>query len=93
VFFGDVDAIAQQREQALLDAYAAHPERFVAGPPVVKRPPEHVFICLSNRDGVPPTAAHVLTASDQELAAIWPLASSSSPVIHIPGAAPAVFAT
>ncbi|WP_437904705.1 IS3 family transposase [Sorangium sp. So ce327] len=44
VFYGRVDDIAAQRRVALDTAYAAHPERFPNGPPVVRRPPASVAI-------------------------------------------------
>ncbi len=44
VFHGPVELVAAQRQCALDAAYAAHPERFPNGPPVVRRPPESVSI-------------------------------------------------
>lgn len=44
VFFGRVEEIAARRQAALNAAYAAHPERFPNGPPVVRRPPASVAI-------------------------------------------------
>jgi transposase InsO family protein len=44
VFYGRVDNIAAKRQRALDTAYAAHPERFPNGPPVVRRPPNVVAI-------------------------------------------------
>ena len=44
VFYGRVEEIAMRRQAALDDAYAAHPERFPNGPPVVRRPPAAVHI-------------------------------------------------
>ena len=44
VFFGRVDELSAVRQQALDAAYAAHPERFTAGPPKVSLPPERVVI-------------------------------------------------
>jgi transposase InsO family protein len=44
VFFGRVDEVAARRQVALDAAYAAHPERFPNGAPVVRRPPESVAI-------------------------------------------------
>ena len=40
LFLGQVDEILKTRQGALDAAYAAHPERFVKGPPIAKRPPE-----------------------------------------------------
>lgn len=44
VFYGRVEVIAGRRQVALDTAYAAHPERFPNGPPVVRRPPTSVAI-------------------------------------------------
>jgi putative transposase len=44
VFHGRVDAIRAIRQSALDAAYAAHPERFPHGPPVVPLPPTEVHI-------------------------------------------------
>jgi putative transposase len=44
VFTGRYREVAETRQQALDNAYARHPERFVAGPPRVAMPPEKVVI-------------------------------------------------
>lgn len=44
VFEGTVELVAAQRQAALDQAYAAHPERFPNGPPFVRRPPNSVSI-------------------------------------------------
>lgn len=44
VFHGRVEQVAARRQAALDEAYAAHPERFPNGPPVVRRPPVAVHI-------------------------------------------------
>jgi putative transposase len=44
VHHGTAEAILVQRQSALLKAHAAHPERFVHGPPTVARPPSEVWI-------------------------------------------------
>jgi len=46
VHFRRIDQVATRRQQALDDAYAAHPERFVHGAPRVPRPPARVHINL-----------------------------------------------
>lgn len=84
VFFGNVDAIAAQREQALCAAYNAHPERFVAGPPSVKRPPARV--CINPADGEPPTMERVIGTDDDKLAQLWSAPPSAPLVINVPGA-------
>jgi putative transposase len=86
VFFGRVDAIAAQREAALLDAFKRHPERFVRGCPIVRRPPDRVL--LNPADGEqPPTADQLLTTPADELENLWPQPPTPDvPVINIPGA-------
>jgi len=44
VYYGRVEEVAARRQVALDGAYAAHPERFPNGPPVVQRPPVAVHI-------------------------------------------------
>ena len=44
VFHGRVEEVAATRQRTLDAAYAAHPERFPKGPPVVRRPPSEVHI-------------------------------------------------
>jgi putative transposase len=51
VYFGRVEQVAERRQRALDAAFAAHPERFVKGRPVVRRPPQEV--CINH---VPPPA-------------------------------------
>lgn len=86
VYFGRVEDICATRQAALLEAYAAHPERFVNGPPEAKRPPKRVLL---NPPEEPVTAARILAARAEELTALWPSAPlpSTTPVINLPGAA------
>jgi len=44
VYRGEVEAVAAERQKTLDAAYTAHPERFVKGPPKVRRPPAEVWI-------------------------------------------------
>jgi putative transposase len=60
VFYGRIDDIAARRQVALDTAYAAHPERFPNGPPVVRRPPASVAI-------------NPLSVDDDACAAVAPL--------------------
>jgi transposase InsO family protein len=55
VFYGRVDDIAARRQVALDAAYAAHPERFPNGPPIVRRPPTSVAINLPSDNYISPT--------------------------------------
>ena len=81
-----MEDICATRQAALLEAYAAHPERFVNGPPEAKRPPKRVLL---NPPEEPVTAARILAARAEELTALWPSAPlpSTTPVINLPGAA------
>ena len=85
VYFGRVERVAERRQKALDDAYRRHPERFVAGPPIVARPPQRVL--LNPLDAAPSTVATVLDTPDDQFANIWPSAAISSiPQINLPGA-------
>lgn len=64
---GQVNAVVAARQQVLLAAYEAHPERFVRGAPEAARPPAAVWIN-------PP--AHQLTSPPETL---FPLSERSSP--------------
>jgi putative transposase len=64
VFYGRVEALLVQRQAALDAAYAAHPERFVHGPPRAQRPPAVVAINPLDPEQELPTAATLLAASD-----------------------------
>jgi len=44
LFFGHFETLVLRRQATLNRAYAAHPERFVKGPPTVKRPPAQAII-------------------------------------------------
>ncbi len=44
VFHGRIEDLAGMRQAGLDAVYAAHPERFVRGPPKVARPPDVVAI-------------------------------------------------
>jgi putative transposase len=54
VHYGQAEAVRQARNQVLLSAYAAHPERFVKGPPIAPALPAEVWI---NQPQEVPTAA------------------------------------
>ena len=84
VFHGHVERVATRRQEALDAAYYRTPERFVNGPPAVARPPSRVL--LNPADAAPPTVENVLSATAQELDALWPAAVSGMPIINLPGA-------
>jgi len=44
VHFGEADVVQKQRQAVMLSAYAAYPERFVRGCPIVKGAPAAVYI-------------------------------------------------
>lgn len=88
VFFGRVEAVAAARERALREAHDEHPERFVNGPPTVRRPPNRVLI-NPPEPGIL-TAEDILQARDSEVESLWAPSQRTStvPVIHLPGANP-----
>jgi transposase InsO family protein len=80
VFFGRVEEVATRRQVALDAAYAAHPERFPNGAPVVHRPPASVAINplsvghLAPEDTAPPSPGTIGAAGTPE-----PARSSRAP--------------
>jgi putative transposase len=52
VHYGQAETILIQRQQVLQTAYAAHPERFVKGRPLVPAPPKEVWINKPNPDPI-----------------------------------------
>jgi len=53
VHYGQAEAICQQRQMVMNAAYAAHPERFSKGLPVVAAPPKEVWINPPPRPNLP----------------------------------------
>ena len=53
VHFGQAQAICQQRQAVMNAAYAAHPERFSKGLPLVAAPPNEVWINPPSRPDLP----------------------------------------
>lgn len=53
VHFGQADAICQQRQTVMNTAYAARPERFSQGRPIVASPPKEVWINPPSRPNLP----------------------------------------
>lgn len=87
VFRSEVAAVAAVRQRALDAAYAAHPERFVNGPPRVPLPPAQVLI--NPADAAPPSAVEVLAAIGDNLDDLWPAKDNERvPRINLPGATP-----
>ncbi len=85
VFRGEVAEVAAVRQQALDAAYAAHPERFVKGPPTVALPPAQVFI--NPADAAPPSAEDVLETPDDDFDKLWPSKDNERvPCVNLPGA-------
>jgi len=58
VLRGQTDAVWRTRQDTLDANYAAHPERYVNGPPQAAKPPSEV--CINPLDGIPETAADLL---------------------------------
>jgi len=71
VHFGRVPEVAATRQAALDEAYAAHPERFVHGPPRVPLPPARAHINLRRADEPEPASSsqHEILAADLRRAA------------------------
>jgi putative transposase len=86
VFFGRVDIVAARRQQALDAAFAKHPERFLRGAPVVRRPPSRVV--LNPIDPGDLVTAEQIMARDEVFASPWTRTPrpSTAPVVHVPGA-------
>jgi putative transposase len=89
VYFDRVETIARRREEALATAYAEHPERFVAGPPRVARPPARVLI---NPVEDQTTGEELLGTPNDALAALFVSAPAPNTVtfIHLPAATPSI---
>lgn len=80
VYFGRFEEVAAVRQQALDTAYAAHPERFVHGPPQVRRPPAAVHINPAVPTEAPDQGADPACPTPVEPgAAIQEVAAPSSP--------------
>lgn len=82
VFHGRVEDIAQRRQAAMDAAFAAHPQRFVNGPPRVPRPPARVLI--NPNDGDLTTVADVIAGKDLPVGRPQPAATTPT-VISTPG--------
>jgi putative transposase len=78
VFYGRVEEVAARRQVALDAAYAAHPERFPNGPPVVRRPPLSVAI---NPLSVDAAFEAMPTAASTAISPVPPAASATSTAI------------
>jgi putative transposase len=87
VFFGRVEELALIRQQALDEAYAAHPERFVRGRPTVKLPPARVYINPLDPDEPVRTGADVLASSASQLPLPSNESASSEAIVECQGAA------
>lgn len=85
VFRCEVVDVAAMRQRALDAAYAAHPERFVKGPPMVTLPPAQVLI--NPADAAPPSAEEVLETPDDDVDELWPVKDNERVTcITLPGA-------
>ena len=77
VYTGQVDAIWEIRRTAMERHHAAHPERYVNGPPVVPRPPQRV--CINPDDGQ--LAQDVLSDPDSFKTVTTPVGLALPPVV------------
>jgi putative transposase len=57
VFTGQVEEVAARRQTALHAAYTANPKRFINGSPMVKLPPQEVWINPAHPDDAADTIA------------------------------------
>ena len=90
VFYGRVEEVAARRQSALDTAYAAHPERFPNGPPVVQRPPGAVHINPLPIDATSEAAAaQAEEASAPRAAAKTPRHEARAPANELPNPTPA----
>ena len=62
-FTGEYQQLTRKRQATLDEAYQRHPKRFIQGPPVVKMPPEHVYInpVIEERKHVPESSVNFPT--------------------------------
>ncbi len=86
VHYGRVEEVLVERDRALAEAFAVHPERFVNGAPKAKRPPTEVYINPPRSDpagGENVECAHTL-AEDENSPLIAPLefAASTEERVH-----------
>lgn len=87
LFFGRLESAAAKRQTVLDAAYAAHPERFLRGRPVVKLPPRTVAINPVAPELEPVNAGQILAADDPYSLFPTPQAEAPSPtVVETPGA-------
>lgn len=80
VFFGRVDEVVAARQRTLDEAYERHPERFVRGRPLARRPPAIVAI-----NPVDPDDAHVSARSSDAMPSASSAATSTESAITLPG--------
>jgi putative transposase len=66
VHHGAVAAVLEHRQQALDAAYAAHPERFVDGPPIHPAPPAEVWINQPGQPSTSPTLSSGAVTTDSK---------------------------
>ncbi len=89
VYFDRVDALAERRQAALSQAYEEHPERFVAGPPQVQRPPRRVLINPFDEQPLV-TATQLIASTEEDLASLCTpkRRAESMPIMDLPGTRP-----
>ena len=78
VFYGRVEEVAARREAALDAAYAAHPQRFPNGRPIVHRPPATVSINPIPADADDP-ASYLQDAASDATPTFQPRRAEASP--------------
>lgn len=88
LYLGRLEDALAQRQRVLDAAYARHPERFIHGRPIAKRPPQCVSINPVSPETPSISAAQVLEAEDP-FALVPAVRAPDLPVIHVPSGAPA----
>jgi putative transposase len=86
LYFGDLEAAVTQRQRVLDVAYARHPERFIRGRPIARRPPHSVSINPVSPDASSLTAADLLDVADLHSLTPSRFIAPDPLRIHVPGA-------
>jgi putative transposase len=85
LFFGRVEVVAAARQRALDAAYDQHPERFVRGRPIAKRPPALASINPAPPETTVPATELVVAPDPQALFPQKPILEATN-VAVLPGA-------
>ena len=89
LYFDRLQEAVAQRQRVLDAAYARHPERFIRGHPIAKRPPHTVSINPVSPEAHSLTAAELLDAEQHLLDLVPAHRVPDPPIIFLPSGAPA----